>query len=52
MRSIQTKKLLFDFNQRLNKKVVDRAHAINSLEVTQINFFIALPITSAIKKSI
>lgn len=49
MRSLQTKKLLFDFNKRLNKMVVDRARAIVRLEATPINFFIALVIGKVVK---
>ncbi len=49
MRPLQTKELLFDFNQRLNKMVVDRARAIVRLEATPINFFIALVIGKVVK---
>lgn len=49
MRSEQTKKLLFNFNQRLNKIVVDRAHAILQFKNTKSNFFIASIIGKAIK---
>lgn len=49
MSTLETTQILFDYNKRLNKMVVDRARTIARLEATPINFFIALVIGKVVK---